>query len=246
IYTSPAIDADGTLYFGTLDGYFYAIAPGATGATEKWSIELPEFEGAATSISSSPALAADGTLYFAGYDHKLYALNSATGAIKWTFTLGDEVRASSPAIGADGTIYIGVYDGSVYAINPDGSLQRTFPSALLVRSSPTLAHNRLYFGSNDAKLHAFDVGQSLAKSPWPMFHRNAIHDGRASFFHRLTAQPSVVSAKPGTNVVLTATATNASSPTYQWQFNGANLPGATNASLDLGALQPAAAGLYTA
>lgn len=103
IYTSPTLAADGTLYFGTLAGSFYALTPGSSSATKKWSITLPAYNGADASITSSPALAPDGTIYFAAYDHKLYALNPATGTTKWTYPLGNEVRASSPAVAADGT-----------------------------------------------------------------------------------------------------------------------------------------------
>ncbi|HYP16775.1 MAG TPA: PQQ-binding-like beta-propeller repeat protein, partial [Opitutus sp.] len=246
IYTSPAIAADGTLYFGTLAGKFYAITPGVSSAVQKWSLSLPKFNGLDNSISSSPALGGDGTIYFAAYDHKLYAVNPATGAIKWSYTLGDEVRASSPAVAADGTVFVGAYDGLLYAVGPDGVLRRTYPTALRIRSSPTIAGTRLYFGSADAKLHAFDLGQSLVSSPWPMFHRNPAHDGRATSGLTITAQPQSQSAGVGGSVTLTAAASGTVPPAYQWQRNGAPVSGATASTLTLSNLQPRDTGVYAA
>lgn len=254
IFTSPALAADGTLYFGTVasspttPGVFYALTPSASGATLKWSFPLPAFtsaiDGQGNGVSSSPALAPDGTIYFAAYDHKLYALNPANGATKWSYPLGDEVRASSPAIAADGTVYIGVYDGFVYAVTADGTLRRKYPTAKTVRSSPVIAGNRLYFGSADAKLHAFDLGQSAATSAWPMFRANPQHTGRPSSEFAFALQPLSQAAGVGSSISLSASATSPQSLTYQWTKNGVALSGATGALLSLANLQPANAGIY--
>ena len=67
----------------------------------------------------------------------------------------------------------------------------------------------------------------------------------------LTVIPLVISSQPngqilvaGTNTTLTVTATGWTPFNYQWQFNGTNLPGATNASLTLSNIQPVQAGNY--
>lgn len=245
IYTTPAIGEDGTLYFGTLDGNFYAVTPGAASATKKWSIALPQFEGMPASISSSPALGADGTIYFAGYDHKLYALDPQNGATKWTYPLGDEVRASSPAIAADGTVHVGCYDGLVYAVRSDGTLRRTYPSAGWVRSSPVISGNRLYFGSNDAKLHAFDLDQGAVASAWPMFQHDPLHTGRAPAAGvTITLQPQSKTVAAGSTVSLSVGASANGSLSYQWLRNGSAIPGATSSTLLLPNVQPQHAGVY--
>lgn len=62
----------------------------------------------------------------------------------------------------------------------------------------------------------------------------------------------VISAQPMSRSVVQSSATQFSvtaygaALTYQWQFNGANLPGATNATLVLPSVQPAQAGAYAA
>ena len=238
IYATPVIGGDGTVYFATLSGTVYALNPDGT---KKWSWSIGDGSG----ITSSPAIGADGTLYFGAYDHKLHALRS-TGTEAWSYPLGDEVRASSPAIAADGTIYVGCYDSLVYAITPAGRLQRTFATAGYIRSSPVIANGCLYFGSTDFKLYAFTLGQNAATTAWPMFHQNAVHNGRALTPPSLTLQPTSQNAAAGASLTLTTAAAGTPTPTYQWQFDGSTLAGATSSSLTLANLQPANAGLYTA
>jgi hypothetical protein len=57
-----------------------------------------------------------------------------------------------------------------------------------------------------------------------------------------TIQPASVTVLPGATAALNATATGATS--YQWQFNGANVAGATNARLVLSNVGPANSGTY--
>ncbi len=236
IYTTPAIDGAGTVYFATLSGTVYALNPDGT---KKWSWAVAD----GSSITSSLAIGADGTLYFGAYDHKLHALTSA-GTEAWSSPLGDEVRASSPVVAADGTIYVGCYDSSVYAFNANGTLLRTFPTAGYIRSSPVIAGGHLYFGSTDAKLYAFAIGQDAAATVWPMFHQNILHNGRAVLPPSITSPPASQAAAVGASLTLNASAAGTPAPTYQWQFDGANVTGATGSSLTLTNLQPASAGLY--
>lgn len=67
--SSPAIDANGVIYFGTLGNHLYALNPNGT---LKW-----EFE-ALNNIDSSPAIGPDGTIYFGSWDGYLYAIGSGS------------------------------------------------------------------------------------------------------------------------------------------------------------------------
>src|SRR5687767_7410634 len=72
ILASPAIGADGTVYFGVQVGTTKADASGrvialtAAGAV-KWTATLPDW------VDATPALGADGTVYVGSWDGKLYA-----------------------------------------------------------------------------------------------------------------------------------------------------------------------------
>ena len=121
IETSPAIGADGTIYFGSGDGNFYAIKPDGS---LKWILNMGAF------TVTSPAIGADGTIYVGDDVGYLNALsdNGTNCNFKWVFEIENIIDypivsgfGSSPAIGADGTIYIGSYDYSMYALTDNGS-----------------------------------------------------------------------------------------------------------------------------
>ncbi len=239
IYTTPALDSAGNIYFGVLNsGKFYSVR---ADGTLRWV-----YSGASLGTSSSPALSADGsTAYFGGYDGKLHAVNTANGTRRWAYTLGAEVRSSSPAVDANGVIYIGCYDYKLYALNSDGTLKRTWDAGNWIRSSPTISGNTLYVGSNDHKLYAFNIGAGPADGPWPQYRNNPRHLGRAVAAPTITVQPASKSVALGASVALTAAASD-SGASYQWQLNGSPLAGATGSSLNLANVQPANTGIYTA
>src|ERR1019366_750091 len=62
----------------------------------------------------------------------------------------------------------------------------------------------------------------------------------------IVTPPASQTFAAGSTLSLTTAAGSAPAPTYQWQFNGANLAGATAATLTVANFQPANAGLYTA
>jgi len=172
VYTSPALDAAGNVYLASLSGVVYSLTP--TGA-QRWRSNAGGF------VTSSLALA-NGAAYFASYDRKLYAMEMATGAVRWTYLMGDEVRASSPAVAEDGSVFIGAYDRRVHQVNADGTLRRTFAAANWFRSAPLLAGGRLFIGSNDGRVYALEVGVRAApgpEAPWAQHRQNIRRSGRS-------------------------------------------------------------------
>ncbi len=123
-YSSPAIDANGTIFlpFGNLK------AIGSDG------IELWESE--ADGGHSSVAIGADGTIYNGASDTYLYATNP-DGTLKWKFKTGDDIWGS-PVIGFDDVIYIYSTDGYLYAVNPDGTEKWKFSGLWALLSHLTL------------------------------------------------------------------------------------------------------------
>jgi formylglycine-generating enzyme required for sulfatase activity len=167
---TPAIGGDGTIYVGSGDGNLYAI--GADG-TRKWSFE------AGASVYFSAAIGPDGTIYVGADDGMLYAI-SAEGQGRWTFDTEDS-QLTAPAVGADGTIFVGSHFGkSFHALTPAG--RDTWSLDISVDSSPAIGPDgTIYLASSSGTLYALRTGcGGLARSPWPMFRRDASHTGAAA------------------------------------------------------------------
>jgi len=236
IYTSAALDAAGNLYFATTAGTLYSLKPDGG---LRWSFR------AGGAITSSPAIGPDGSVYFASYDSLLYALNGNNGKERWTYALGSEVRASSPAIAEDGTIYIGSYDNFLYAISSSGTLLRTYATGGWVRSAPVLAGSRLYVGSNDSKLYAFDVTSGPASGLWPMKGRDPRRSGRA-----VAVEPTISTQPQNTTVLVGSPFTlfveiTGSATSFQWFKDGAPIANATDRSYGKSSASDEDAGSYT-
>ena len=73
--SSPAIDNEGTVYFGSNDSYVYALDPDGK---LKWRFKTKG------QITSSPAIGPDSTIYQGCNDGRLYDLNP-DGTQKWYF-----------------------------------------------------------------------------------------------------------------------------------------------------------------
>jgi outer membrane protein assembly factor BamB/subtilisin family serine protease len=236
IYTAAAIDAAGNVYFGTLSGNFYSLTPAGM---LRWSYTVGD------GVTSAPALA-NGAVYFGGYDSTLYALSTASGALQWTFPLGAQVRASAPAVDANGTVYIGCYDHLVYAVSPGGSLVRTYASDDWIRSSPVISGTMMYFGSNDHKVYAFNIGAGPAVSDWPMYQYNAERPGRVAIYPpAISTQPASQAVAAGAPFTLSVSATGSGSLTYQWSLNGSPIPGAVGPSYSVSSSSASDGGTYT-
>ena len=77
--------------------------------------------------------------------------------VKWSYTVGEEIKNGTAAIADDGTIYIGSYDDKVHAINPDGTEKWTFTTAGNIRNSPSIGSDgTIYIGSDDDNLYALN------------------------------------------------------------------------------------------
>jgi outer membrane protein assembly factor BamB len=170
IVGSPVV-ADGTVYFGALDGHLHAV-DAATG-NEKWKFKsrMP--------IACTPAIDA-GRVYFVSSTGALAALDAATGEPKWvcaveaerrfearglhgyppaTQTMPDawDVFTSSPAV-VDGYVYFGAGDGGVYAVDAaTGVLQWAFRTGDVVHTSPAVSGGIVFVGSFDSRLYALDA-----------------------------------------------------------------------------------------
>jgi outer membrane protein assembly factor BamB len=70
--SSPAVDINGVIYFGSWDNHVYAVNPDGT---LKYRFDT------GADVWSSPAIGLDGTIYVGGYDNKLHALEMFSGGL---------------------------------------------------------------------------------------------------------------------------------------------------------------------
>jgi outer membrane protein assembly factor BamB len=141
-YSTPAIDDDGTLYYGTGRGGTEAgafVAITKEGAL-KWSY-AGEFS------FFSPAIDASGTIYVQDFGYNLFAFQP-NGSVKWKLPntlfphMVENVGQRCPAIGTDGTIYLPA-DG-LYALSPSMEILWHF-SGMTCKSSPVIGPDKTIY-----------------------------------------------------------------------------------------------------
>jgi len=144
--SSPAIDNNGTIYFGSW--HIYAVYPNGT---LKWVYEWENMG------HSGPAIDENGVIY-AGVYSALFALNP-DGTKKWHYPGGGYVD-SAPVIDDDGIIYFAAgksppTGGHIFAIYPDGTLKWEYPTNHVMFSTPAIGlDGTIYCGSHDEYIYA--------------------------------------------------------------------------------------------
>jgi eukaryotic-like serine/threonine-protein kinase len=175
VNSSPLV-ADGSVYFGSVDGNFYALdartgkvtwkfqtggerrftAPGIHGIQPKTEMMPDPFD----LFLSSPALA-DGKVFFGSGDYNVYALDARTGALQWKFATGNVVHAS-PAV-AGGFVYVGSWDRYLYALDArTGKTIWRFQTGddteiynqVGIASSAAVVNGVVFFGCRDGHFYA--------------------------------------------------------------------------------------------
>lgn len=168
-YCPPAIGAGGTVYCYGRYGTLAAFDPDGR---QLWQLTL---EG--TSTPNPPAIGPDGVLYCCG-DDGLSAVHP-DGTLKWTFPTRRPAEIT-PAVTADSTVIFGSDDRSLLGLSPDGTIRWGRGTGGRVRTSPAVGPDGvIYFCSDDGFLYALAGASPLADSPWPMFHHDPQHTGRA-------------------------------------------------------------------
>ena len=165
VQSSPAIDADGTVYFGANDGNLYALNP--QDGSLKWSFATGGV------IETPPTIAADGTVYFGSSDGNIYAVSAPTdgsqsGVQKWYYEdAGLEFSEhTSVSIAADGTLYFGSRANYLYAFDPNGIEQWSYPTGSSIMAAPAISSTgTIYFGSGDKIIYAINPPSGSANEP---------------------------------------------------------------------------------
>ncbi len=157
--SSPAVGADGSIYFGSLDGNLYALDPAGV---EMWRASFGQ-------ISGVPALSAAGAIYAGAaspLEEMFFALHR-DGTVAWTYHLESHIVESSPVIGPEGIVYLAASNaltsgGSLVALNPDGSERWRYDVGLRLPFSPAVGPDgTVYVGANDGNLYSLNPDGGL-------------------------------------------------------------------------------------
>ncbi len=171
VMVSPALSPDGSaVYFGTQDGYFYAV--NTTTGIMDW------FYGAGSEIFSSPVVDADGNIYFACYDGTVYSLD-AGGGDRWSTSVNCSFLNCSPTLSHTEILYIGSTEGIFYAIGcADGVIDWSYDVSYPIRSTPSVdGDGNIYFGADDGNLYCLNPAGALR---WTFETQGAI-EGHGAF-----------------------------------------------------------------
>ncbi len=179
----------GRLYFGSSDGFVYAVD--AADGHLLWKIR------AAGPVASSPA-ANDGILHLVCRPNLLYALDADTGAVRWQRDLGPDLGPhnywdffeSSPILD-ENRLFVGSGNGRLYAFEPaSGGPLWSFDAGARVRSTSAVAGNTVAFGAMNGRIYAVDA--DTGKQKWMFATRGASHQ----FSERNNDTTSVVTPRP--------------------------------------------------
>jgi outer membrane protein assembly factor BamB len=116
VYSTPAIDDNGIIYFGSHDFNIYAVYPNGT---LKWNYTTNAW------VHGSPSIGADGTIYCGSDDYYLYAFYP-NGTLQWKTNVGSGMY-SSPSQDKDGNLYFGVWHSKIMSVASNGTIRWEFP-----------------------------------------------------------------------------------------------------------------------
>jgi outer membrane protein assembly factor BamB len=158
IFSTPVVDAGGTIYVGSADHTFYALHPDGR---EKWRFTSGEIIDSAAALPRA-APGSVGAVVVPSGDGFLYRLDRETGAPQWTFDATVAPRAAynnwwegNVGVGYDGTYYAGNTNFNYYAIAPDGRLRWTYATGANNWSLAAIGDDgTLYWASNDTFIRA--------------------------------------------------------------------------------------------
>jgi len=158
VYSSPAVDDGGYIYYCTTSGKVFKISmPQLQQATVVWQAQT------GGSITGSPVIDGYGSLYVGCSDSNLYAINVQNGNIKWTYHSGSPIL-STPAVSDIGMIYFGNHGGEVAALDTNATPHWFYQDSTSVDAPLLYEGGTLYVGTVGARLLAFKAGAGSSAS----------------------------------------------------------------------------------
>jgi outer membrane protein assembly factor BamB/predicted Ser/Thr protein kinase len=126
---------------------FFSDMPGTGEIQPKWKFATED------EIRCSPTAYRD-IVYVGSYDTNIYAVELETGKGQWKYATHGGI-ASSPVVDeGNRLILFGSEDKEFYAIDFRGKQQWSYATKDRIRSSPYIAHDHVFFGSDDGFVYA--------------------------------------------------------------------------------------------
>jgi len=194
-----AVVADGTVYFGSADGFLYAVAKADGGLKWKFQTGAP--------IAGAPAVG-DDKVIVAGRGRIVHALDTRSGEVRWTFEMGPTLPTPTewnyftapPVIDGD-QVLVPSGDGALYALElATGKKRWAFQTGDSLRAAPLVVDGVVYQPSGDDYVYAlaakdgalkwkfatagvgYDLSQGYIRSD--IFTRPSLGDGLVVFGSR--------------------------------------------------------------
>lgn len=160
---STAIAINSNVYFGSNDGWLYAL--NKTSGALQWKYDC------GSAISSSPAYS-KGLIYVVNEQQELIALRAQNGTIVWKKKIGEykwydwafDYYFPSPVISGD-TLVVASADGKLLSLNKANG-QVFWQTALphFIRASPALMGGMIYIGDTNGDMYALHA--ATGKQEW--------------------------------------------------------------------------------
>jgi len=147
-FTAPVV-ADGEVYVGGAGSRVYNFD--GLDSTQKWN------QSTYGAINASPVLA-DGMVYAPSGDHDLYAITTG-GSVEWSKTLRASVNGVSHR---KRRLYV-TTEKALHRINTSGKSEWTASSGSGFAATPAVTENRVFAGTRDGTLFAFDVSDGFER-----------------------------------------------------------------------------------
>lgn len=161
LFAAPLRGPDGTLYVGSADTHFYALAPDGT---EKWRFKTND------EVWATAAFGPEDTVLFGSLDHHLYALRP-DGSLAWKCKLGGPLFAT-PVVSESGLVLVGAHDGVLSALRPPGEVVWRYRTGDHIQYAVAAHGHTVYVGSWTGVLSALDGNSGELK--WTFATANAI------------------------------------------------------------------------
>jgi outer membrane protein assembly factor BamB len=157
IFSTPVIDAGGSIYIGSADHFFYALHPDGS---LKWQFKTGEIIDSAAALPAPQPGEPPAVVVPSGDGH-LYCLDADSGVVRWTFDGNEALEEQfnnwfegNVAVAPDGTLYAGNTNFRYYALSPHGELRWTYKTGSNAWSIAGMAPDgTLIWGSCDTFIH---------------------------------------------------------------------------------------------